>query len=253
MNQLDIVVFRHGETLYLQGDHPRALEDACDLTIDGEIGTRLSVIKLIQLRLFDPSRAIQIYSSPTGRTLHTAKLIREWLENFAFRVVCIESRRELREGGGFSWQIFTPLVMGGEVRRDGMVFKVDKQQTNPEDYDFAEYFFRDAAHCIPESAKAQWPMGFVQALERFERYNAIARRTFDFLKSLARQSPASQIILVTHEALTCALVRAFTREWKLSLSRSEFMHLRMEDEGLFVERVGSITEGERVDVLQLTA
>lgn len=250
MYELDMFVVRHGETPYAQGNQPRALDDAFDLTPNGEIRTRQSTLAL--LPFLNRQRAVQILSSPAGRTLHTAKVIREALEAHAVQIRGIESRSELREGENFTWRIFTPLVEGGRVDWEGTVFTVDPRESNPTSQDASEYFFRDSAHCIPRIVKARWPRSFVEQLERFERCGSVTRRMFGFLHALCQLPWEDQVVLVTHEALTCAVVAAFTRERKVGLARSEFMQLRLEAGALIVQHVAGVTRGERIDVLKLT-
>ncbi|MBU1032688.1 MAG: histidine phosphatase family protein [Patescibacteria group bacterium] len=249
MGDLKVFVFRHGDTEYRQGDNLHSVATANDLTPVGVRTTQVSAMKL--LPLLDRGKGVQIHSAPSGRTLHTAKIISDTLRDDGFFVSPISPEYSLREVEGFSWRLFIPLVHGGEVQYAGHVFSVNKQETNPNGLDHIMYFMEDKAREIPDYVKKKWPPVYVQFLDKLETYRHANKRMIVFLRSLFEHQQGRQIIVVTHGALANSMCSMFTTWNKCELERSEFLHLQSEGDGLFVKRVVDITEGERVNVLKL--
>src|SRR3989344_2674309 len=110
-------IFRHGAANYSQGE--TTLEDAFDLNAEGIRNVRSRADEFSQYIGLSP---VIIHSSPMGRTLHTAKIIRERLQcaGFVVRPITIDS--DLTEVRGFEWNLFKPLVVGGRVDYAGNTF-----------------------------------------------------------------------------------------------------------------------------------
>ncbi len=120
---LGINVFRHGKSRYKQEEV--LIEEARDLTAEGVDDVKKSAEALV--KLIKPDEEVEIWSSPMGRTLQTAKIIAQVLEE---KQVHIRKKGDSNKHGikvfeqfsevkNFSWKLFYPLVAGGEVEFAG--------------------------------------------------------------------------------------------------------------------------------------
>src|SRR3989338_4413223 len=75
---LHIDIFRHGHRARKQDLEKPSIENADDLTLEGVEYVKESAEELADL--IKPEEEVVIWASPFGRTLHTAKLVAEVLE-----------------------------------------------------------------------------------------------------------------------------------------------------------------------------
>ncbi len=252
--KIDIV--RHGQANYGQKEVPA--QEANDLTDEGEAQVRASAAELA--KLIQPGEEVVIWSSPFGRTLQTAKIIAEVLEQRGIHlrqkdkteIPGIQTYTQLNEVRNFSWQVFRPLIEGGEVEFAGHKFFIDKKLSNPKNLVYPEYFTEDVIASIDSEVKAQWPEEYVKEIEGMEKFISTTRRMIDTLDKLKNlQDKPYRIIIVTHDALMGFIANIFSAGEKNGVNPSEFINLEKDDDKLVVTRVGSATEGEdKVDVIE---
>lgn len=200
-----------------------------------------------------PDEDVVIWSSPTGRTLETARIISETLTEKGIKLRKkgdesshgIEVFEHIGEVENFSWDLFSPLMSGGEVEFGGRKFFVDKALSNPRNLGYPEYFTTDAIKDIPDEVKAQWPEEYVAQIERFESFADVTERMANTLRRLKKVGDKNyRIVLVTHDALMGALVKTFTFGEFAGVSPAQFLSLERRGDKLVVTRVGDITEGD---------
>ncbi len=69
-----ILLMRHGHTEYRQGNTPVPVEDACDLTPRGMAEVSRSSLEIAEV--LKDAEDVRIYTSPLGRAIHTAKILK---------------------------------------------------------------------------------------------------------------------------------------------------------------------------------
>lgn len=253
--------FRHGHTRYEQGNKPCTIEEANDLAMPPQetpetseaYAERVREAEQIVARNADSSatylsleKPVAIISSPTGRGLHTAKVIHEVLKKKGFRFLlpAITPKTLLTEIQNFQWNFFLPLLEGGKVTFEGQTFEVNKGQTNPGNLSAGEYFFRDVLHNLPKKVKKSWPKGYVELIQSFEPAFPARIRSIGVIKGVF-QSPETQHILVSHDALCGFMVRAWSQGKETELSRGNFLTLRGTSDDARTETLGTNTSGDR--------
>ncbi len=261
-NDYTILVFRHGESRYWQGNNPVTIEEASDLAVplaQGEtersedaktrtVRTKEAIEKVMQnavlARDYFEMTEFCLHSSPTGRALHSAKVIAHTFSSLGFSLRgAILSLTELTEVRHFNWKLFAPLCVGGEVEINGEKFVIDVADSNPRNLSFGAFFYHDFMHGLPRNIKKKWPTAYVKAIEKLERAIDVRRRMRTVLRSLTRQ-PMRQVIVVTHDALCGFLVRTFTHGKETELAKGEFVVLKGNAEKLVVTAVGQNTTGD---------
>lgn len=263
-----ILVIRHGYTRYWQGNDPVAYAKAYDLATgtdqpgESEHDRLECVAAAVQkvrssalgaLDFIDPGAFLEVLSSPTGRCLHTARVVLgQFIDHFAsFATVTLTPNAEprLTEVEGFQWKLFSPLVTGGEVNHSGETFEIDRAESNPEGLSPGDYFFGDHLHSLKDEVTSKWPRAYVDEIKGFERAGLVRERMRNVLRGL---NPNCQSILFTHDALTGFMVRAFTHGKSTELPRGGFLVLERRGEGLHVVNVcGNANGDDSVDVLGL--
>ena len=235
---MGITIFRHGETEYNQPYHT-TLEDAWDLTSEGIENVTSSAHRFVTET---PLRDVIMYTSPMGRTIHTAQIIRNILEGSGVYVEDLLLDERLTEVKEFHWPLFEPLVIGGKVAYEGNQFDVDAAKTNPEGLSAATYFFRDLCHKI--RGLPEW---YAQAIGYFERCSSVNNRIKSFLNDAIDME---NVIAVTHEALFYDIMDRFTNGREQGIDRSHYVHLVERDNGLYVAHTTTLDEGNsEVNVL----
>jgi len=223
-------LLRHGETGYRQGNASISLAEASDLTSNGEEDVFKSAANLgMVLSQGTQGRpAISIHSSPTGRTLHTARLARDTLQQKDIVTVGeIKVNQDLREVDNFDWSLFSPLVTGGDVSYDSEQFTVDPSLTNPRGLSIATFFRSDAHLSLPANARASLPQAYVTRLEIFEPYRSVVERLHGVLASL--QSQPEHHLLAVHEGGTGDFVEALAGSKDAYLVRGRYITLEGSD------------------------
>ncbi len=214
-------IFRHGKSLYSQGNENQTLEGANDLTPESISFVRSNAEKMAA-KISTVFKKIMIHSSPTGRTLHTSRIIKEVLEKRGFEVV-VELDEEIGEVRSFSWSLFEPLMNGGTITYGQNTFVVNKKMTNPKGLGYPDYFMTDAIHRVSRRIKANWPKDFVQRLESFETFDSVTarvlRRTTDIMREHVNMRPTCNYydVFVTHDAAVMFLLDLYTFGKKKSL------------------------------------
>ncbi|MFA5126855.1 MAG: histidine phosphatase family protein [Patescibacteria group bacterium] len=256
INHPKIDIVRHGQAKY--GQEKVSLAEAQDLTPEGEEQVRASAEALTEL--IGPDEEVVIWSSPIGRTLQTAKIIAETLEQKGIHLrdkaksdrPGIQTHEQLIEVKDFSWQLFKPLIEGGDLTFAGHKFFIDKKLSNPNNLAYPEYFTEDCISKISPEAKTQWPVEYVQIIDGMEKFIEVTRRmmgTLDRLKKL--QDKPYRIIIVTHDALMGFIANIFSAGEKSGVDSGEFINLEIKDDKLVATRVGTITEGDyNTDIIE---
>lgn len=217
-------IFRHGETEYHQGKV--SLQEANDLTPEG-VQTVIKSTNHLSQRL-DKNKPIQISSSPFGRSLYTAKIIQDALSKNGFTVNDIREDDNLSEVGNFEWELFYPLVEGGEIQYGNDKISIDKSLTNPQNLHFIEYFRSDAAYNLSQKAKASLPKNFLERIDSFEKNSSVFGRLDSKLEKLSDTDDVIPIIS-THEGLTGKFIEKLANGNKIaSLKRGKYFGVKSE-------------------------
>ena len=273
---LKIHIVRHGPSSYRQPEW-RDIATAYDLNTLGRYDdASLSVakiregerraVKMVERTALEIAADIKlgedvaIWASPTGRTLQTARIISRILRSRGLRPRKGEygARHGIKifallgEVRNFSWELFEPLMNGGEVTYAGRTFYMDRALSNPKGLGYPSYFRRDAIKDISAEAKALWPAEYVARIERFESCAEATARIMCALSRLKRiRDKNYHIILVTHDGLIGSLVATFTSGRLESIGPAQCVSLERRCASLVVTQVGDITEGDDIkDVIE---
>ncbi len=188
-----------------------------------------------------------------GRNLHTAKIIAETLEQKGVRLrrkgnakeSGIKVFQQLSEVKNFSWNLFSPLITGGEVQFGGRKFFINKELTNPNNIPYPEYFIEDRIKDIPAESKAQLPEDYVREIEGFEKFIDVTKR---MMKPLARlkklKDKPYRVIIVTHDALMGFIANVFSGGECKGVNPGEFINLERREGKLVATRVGKLQKGD---------
>lgn len=246
---LRVDIFRHGKAKYEQKEVP--IEQAEDLTEEGIEEVKANAEELADL--IQPNEEVEIWSSPMGRTLHTARIISETLEQKGVHLrrkgdaqeTGIKVFEQLSEVKNFSWNLFSSLITGGEVEFAGKKFIVDKNLTNPNNIGYPEYFTEDGMKDITPEAKAQLPEDYVREIEGYEKFVEVTKRIMKPLSRLKKLEDKSyRVIIVTHDALAGFVANVFSGGEQGGLNPGEFINLERKEGKLVATRVGESEEGD---------
>lgn len=240
-------LLRHGKTNYTQGAVPIA--DADDLTEEGIAQVSQSIHEIAD-QIQQGEKAI-ILSSPLGRALTGAKLNKEIFEKCSIAVEPFGKEKTgivtvdlLSEVKNFSWELFVPLVHGGVLKYADVQFEVEKELTNPNDLTGSQYFNSDAIGKLPASVREQLPRPYVEAIDRFEKFNAVTARLVCVLRVFMMfRQVRYRIVLHSHEALAAFPAMLFTDHQQQGLENGKFVTLERCGNKLHVTRVGDKTDG----------
>lgn len=253
---LKIDIFRHGQAKYLQLE--TGINQADDLTPEGIREVRTNAEKLTGLIKDDEE--VVIWSSPLGRTLHTAKIITEVLREKGIKLrpkksasgeetlpeSVIKVFKTFSEVKGFSWKMYYPLVEGGEVAINNKKFLIDKKETNPENLNSQLYYLKGAFKKISPAVKEKWPLTYRKIVENFEELSSATQRIIhplQHLKKMGHEKPY-RVIIVTHEALTVFLAQIYSGGKAAGIEPGDFINLERKDETLVVTQVGDLPRDE---------
>lgn len=266
---LKVDIVRHGPSTYRQPEW-NDVKTADDLNtvgryVDGQKtdeeiakgkNEAIEIIKKTAEKIaadVEPDEEIVIWSSPTGRTLETARIISEFLQEKGVKLrtkrsaeeYAIKTFEKLGEVKNFSWPLFEPLMNGGEIEHGGIKFQIDKSLSNPGNLDYPDYFTSDAIKNIPDEVKAKWPKDYVDEIEKFESFAEVNKRIIDTLSRLKKVGDKKyRVIIVTHDALTGGIVKTFTHDKFSGINPGQLISLERKDDKLVATRVGDITEGD---------
>ncbi len=189
-------IFRHGESFYRQEE--TSLELADDLTERGIEEVIESGNHLANSMNLEGAR-IKISSSPFGRTLHTAKVLRQTLLEKGFKSAEIKINPELGEVENFDWEFYNLMVQGGKFQEEGDFF-IDPSITNPKHYGTVAYFRKDQIHALSQEVRKNLPREVLERIDSVESYGSAVRRLHNVINGLDEAFDLH--ILSTHEALT---------------------------------------------------
>ncbi len=258
MNQLlpNASLFRHGQSVYTQGNAAQTLQTANDLLPESIGLVRKNALSLVQ-SFYGLGPKIHIHTSPTGRTIHTARIIHMVLQELGQDVMEPEIDNSLDEVHNFSWSLFEPLMNGGRVpwkdqrsQDFDVSFEVKKEETNPDGLGYPEYFMADAIHSISPEVMARWPAEFVAKLRSFERFEWVTQRTISKIWRVVRshafcQERPHHDIFVAHDGSAMYLLNEATKGKKKSLDPGTYMLLRFSLDQLQVVQI----DGQAVPLL----
>jgi len=248
--ELGVHLFRHGEAKYLQQFVP--MREASDLTEKGIGQVQLSAKLLVEHFSNFRDYPIIVASSPTGRTLETARIITDVLGSNGIDVrKKNESTHEgilifkkLQDQINYSHRAVKILVEGGEIEFNGIKFQVDNNLTNPHGLDIQNYGLSEIEG-IPTEVLKSFPDTFVQRVKSIEPQLDAQKRMHNFLQRIFSNDilkPKQHIVMVSHSILTGYLVAKFTENRKQHLEPGEFMSLHRSGDNLHVQ-IGNL-EGD---------
>ncbi|ETB64158.1 TPA: histidine phosphatase family protein [Candidatus Nomurabacteria bacterium] len=256
---LNINVFRHGESEYKQKDV--SIENANDLTEKGIEDVKDSAVKLSEL--IKPEEEVEIWSSPTSRTLQTSKIISETLKNKGIHIrekgcdnnFGVKVFDQLSEVKNFSWKLFYPLVNGGDVEFEGEKFLVDKKFTNPLDIHLNEYFSKNGIATIDIDYKKTLPSNYVKEIDGFEKFTDAVRRIIIPLSRLKKiKDKPYRIIMVTHDVFSGFIANIFSAgedSEKHTINPGEFINIERDNDKLVATKVGDFSDGNKdTDIIE---
>ena len=223
-------LFRHGKSNYTQGNGDQDLATANDLVPDAIELVHRSAQKLA--KTIEPDRPhIHIHTSPNGRTIHTARIIKDVLGGKGYDIVSFEIDHSLGEVRNFSWNLFEPLMNGGRIPWQDDSFVVKKEETNPQGLGYPDYFMADAIHVIDPAVLATWPTEFVSRLQGFETFAQVTSRVTSRIKNVldGRHQADHHDIFVSHDGSAMALLDSATKGEKKSLDPGTYILLQAVD------------------------
>ncbi len=193
-----IFIFRHGHTNYGQGNSAIELAQARDLTPAG-IADIIRSAECIAPH-FAPADPVLICASPTGRTLHSARLIQDTLATHGVTKTEIRPLLAINEIRRFSPRLVVPLATGGAVEFEGQRFTVDASLTNPKGLKTDAYMTHDCLTRLPAATLAGFPPAYVEAISNAETFRDCATRFHRAMTRLCLIASGRRIIVVTHYA-----------------------------------------------------
>lgn len=253
MNRQLITVFRHGSTNYMQGEV--SLAEANDLTPAGEAEVRLHAARFAETIGNEP---VFILSSPTGRTLHTAKLIVSALQGRGVPVSESDITVEplLTEVANFTWKLFCPLILGGEVEYAGKRFTVDAKLTNPRGLTVGQYYNSNAISAISADVRALLPPEYVAYIDSIETFHSVSHRLVRSigygLLSITCPNSAFHLIFVTHDALAGFPAAVFSEDRVTGIPQGQFISMHLTRSRMLIDAVPGVASG-RNDLCLLQA
>ena len=218
---MEAYIFRHGESPYNQ--RQVSLAEADDLSSGGEKIMKDSANHLG--KILSNNLPVQIYSSPFGRCLHSSKIIKDTLANNEFDVKDIREDYDIEEVKNFEWDLFHPLVLGGEVQYKDQRFAVDSSLTNPHRLSLVDYFRSDSSHNLSKEARQFLPSEYLKIVDSFERCPSVYSRLDTKLKSIESGNSTTPIIC-THEGLTGRFIERLTDNKNAYLKRGKYFGVK---------------------------
>lgn len=236
-------IFRHGQAQYRQDFTDIYL--ANDLTEAGITKVASSAKELIKRISRNISSPVIIGSSPTGRTLQTARIIAEVAES---RSITLRKRNnsiyegiivlpKLQDQINFDFSTVKILVEGGNIEFEGQRFSIDKSVTNPHSLSFESYSV-DILSTVPIETLNLLPKQLLDKAFSIESAIKSRQRLYNILVALfnSRNKRGEQhFVLVSHSVLTSDLVNFVTSGSKERLEPGEFLSLSRENNNLLVQ------------------
>jgi len=258
---LRIDAMRHGETECRQ--ERVSIDEADDLTSKGKAQVTRSAGRLadVILRELDehPDLSVEISSSPRGRALYSAKIIRDVFGGRGIPLkscacfqgdVGIIDALEMIEGG-WDWPLYAPLALGGEVSLDDETFYVDSKKTNPHGFDDFEFFIREALERVPSQVRSELPRKYLKIVDGFEKAVDCTERFMRFVSGYTKVRDSRHVVLAAHSELLYYPANVFS-EGKINLvDRGSYVSFERRNGKLVVTGVGDLTEGRSdIDIVE---
>lgn len=262
IKSLKINIVRHGPSTYTQPDW-RDPKTANDITTLVEItGTEtkedIAIAKQKAIEIVTksaeeiaseilPNEEVVIWSSPTGRTLETAKVILETLSSKGINVkrerpnLGIGVFEKLGEIKNFSWDLFKSLVDGGKVVITGTEFYIDKNVSNPNNLSYSDYFKNDELRKIPREFQNKWPQEFLNQVMAFETFFDVTKRVAGSIMRIKKVTDKNyRLIIVTHDAFAGNILTTLLENKTRSISPGQFISLERQGDDLVLTRIANI-------------
>ncbi len=200
------ILMRHGHTDYKQGNVPVSIEDANDLNAEGIEAVSASAREIAAI--LQNSEQITIYTSPMGRAIHTAIIIKVHLEVLGRKVDLVPAM-ELQEVHHFQWSLFHEAVLASGL-------EVAEEHT---DKWFALNPFREKT---PELL-GRLPEHLRDFVKKVENVDEAGKRLLDFVGSKADE-PGDKIY-VSHDGLLCGLLKELSGDQLFTCTRSHYFEI----------------------------
>ena len=224
-------VMRHGLTDYVQGNEPVSMSLANDLTPEGILKVQASAQDLcssiLQHRMGNQPVAVQIVSSPTGRCLHTSRLVADVLRASNGGVECapIVPEAGLIEVQGFVGTLYQECLNAHEAQLRALVH----QHCSPglPDWQLA-VFPLDLLHQLPMAGLAPHLGTFIHNMETAASAHARLREV-----ATCYCTPAATAVhvLVTHDGLPCKWISQVTGNAVHTLERGHWVRVGCNEGG----------------------
>lgn len=215
-SDLVVNVFRHGQARYEQ--KKTKIGDAEDLTPEGKAEVRKQAEKLAQS--ISPEEEITIWASPFGRTLETAKIITDVLKERELNLRKIKKSEDdspenfirhfevFEEVRGFDQGLFSVFVNGGVIEHGREKKQFTKEQLNPKNLSWVDYFNERAWEQLEDGIKQEIPEEKLVIMNRIEREvdsNERLKRKLQTLSRITNKEKKRRIIIVTHQGVMSEL------------------------------------------------
>lgn len=223
-------IIRHGDAGYQQGKVNISM--ANDLTENGVDTVNKTALHLSNTIESEGNSQVQLYSSPFGRCLHTSRIVRDVLASRGSDIKPIQITNDLEEVRNFEWNLFYPLVVGGELKYNGDAIAVDVDLTNPQRDSPTRYFRGDLVHKLSKTARDSLPKSYLERINQFERYPSVTSRLSSWLAE-HKNNEGIELVVCTHEGLTGDLIEQVTRNKEAYLQRGKYFAVKNEN-GIFV-------------------
>jgi hypothetical protein len=198
------------------------------------------------------TKKIVIWSSPAERTLDTARIIRDELQNLGFNFKDINDETNIKiferfeDIRSFNYEYFVKLADGGTLVVDGKEIFLDKKVTNPRSLNYAEYYLNEEYKNIPTEYLKYMPQVISDFIKVVEAPFSVKKRIYDSLKKLFKVSKDIHLIIVTHGALTDDLVKSYNPNILETLPVSEFVNLEKVGDKMLVSFVSAFPEQQKI-------
>lgn len=240
-----VTIVRHGKARYKQ-DRVR-IEEANDLLGEGVQAVSASAELLVPVLRTETQ--VSIWSSPFGRTLHTAKTMRQVLLRSGISTH-VETRESLCELRNFSWPFLIALVEGGFVDILGESLLVNHSATNTRGLNRYEYLRLNAIREIPQNVVQSWPERIQDLVRNLESFKSATGRMMQVLKDISQFRLARHTILVTHEALTSFIMMTITNNRVLGLDPGSYIILEQQGDDFIPVYIQGIEVFDRTPVIR---
>ena len=230
MGLAHITVFRHADAAYAQGQV--TLEESDDLTAKG----RKTLDNILDTYLMQRAQGetFGFLSSPFGRTLDTAKSIRDKLAVAGFLCYDITPTEQLQEVQGLSWPTLEACIYGGKVDAKGQTITVDKRISNPKAIPYPDYY--TTAAYLPIMTNLPSPVQ--DTLRQMESFAETTERMKQFLhEQLQQEYDYTHLIVTTHDSLVGPIAAAYSGQRVQGVRPGSYATMRVQGNELYIEEL----------------